>query len=221
MDNNQTPEGASTPTPEALFRLSVAELRDRAPRKVSRKRSPALRPMSDKLRAWNMSDKNRAQLLANIETAKAKRGGKMPSRHGVPDGWKGPQRRRKLAVIRERSARRADDLLDALVAQGAIELPKRHTPLIGPDGKMNEDMAARLALQVAIGLLLAREDDTGRYAYTLRDRLWASRLVLTYTKAQPEHKAQMGGSAVERAESFLAWLAACQEPEGETNKTDD
>lgn len=203
------------PSPEELFRRSVVELRDEQPRKVSRTRSPTLRPMSDKVRAWNMSDKNKAQLMANIEAAKAKRGGKLPTRQGVPDGWKGRQRRRVLAQIREQSYKRADDMLDDLVAQGVIELPDRTTPLIGADGSLNEDMAARCALQVAISFVVARDDESGKYAYTLRDRIQAARIVLTYTKAKPEQKALRGVNAAEKAEGFLEWLAACKEPDPE------
>ncbi|MGE4480571.1 hypothetical protein [Acidocella sp.] len=212
MDIKPKDEGMTAPTPDELFQQSVVELRAKEPRKVRRVRSPTLRPMSDKVRAWNMSDANKAQLRANIEAAKAKRGGKLPTRMGVPDGWKGPQRRRKLAEIREQSHRRADDLLDALVTQGAIDLPDRHTALVGADGKLNEDMAARLALQVAISFVVARDAETGKYAYTLNDRLAAARLVLKYTKPRPEQKALRGGNAAERAEGFLTWLGACREP---------
>ncbi|WBO60348.1 hypothetical protein GT370_05950 [Acidocella sp. MX-AZ03] len=164
-----------------------------------------------------MSEENKAQLRANIEAAKAKRGGKLPTRMGVPDGWKGPQRRRKLAVLREQAHKQADDMLDAMVADGSIILPDRSTPLVGPDGNLNEDMAARLALQVAISFVVARDADTGKYAYTLQDRLAAARLVLKYTKARPEQRSMQGGNAAEKAERFLAWLAACREPDEDGN----
>jgi hypothetical protein len=203
---------SSIPTPEDLFRRSVAELRTTTTRQVDRTRSAPARTMSGKSRAWNLSDKNVAQLRANIEAAKAKRGGKLPDRRGVPDGWAGPRRRRELVEVRERSKAQAETLMDKLVAQGFIDCPASATPLIRPDGTLNEDVAARLALQVAMGMMLAKEPETGRYAYTARDRIKAARIVLRYTRAVPEPR--KSGTPTQQAEQTMEeFLARLREPD--------
>jgi hypothetical protein len=170
--------------------------------------------MSDKARDWNLSDKNVAQLRANIEAAKAKRGGKLPDRRGVPDGWAGPRRRRELAEVRERSRVRAETLLDKLVARGLIDCPSSSKPLIGPDGRLNEDVAARVALQLSMEMILAKEPDTGRYAYTSRIRMKAARIILRYTRAVPEPRKI--GTPVQQAEQTMEeFLASLREPDEE------
>jgi hypothetical protein len=56
--------------------------------------------------------------------------------------------------------------------------------LIAPDGIVNDDAAARAALKIALGVVLAVDPDDDKPAYTVVC-LRAPRLVLTYTLPVP------------------------------------
>jgi hypothetical protein len=183
-------------------RQSVAEIRATQPRKRNRRRSAALRPMSDKQRAWNMSPSNLDRLRDNLQGRSG-----VPTRRGVPDGWGGRSRRKRLAEVRAMAEEQASQVVERLCKAGILEGDPKEA-VIGPDGIVNDHAAARAAIKFALGVVLAVDPDDDKPAYTVAMRLRAARLVLAYTLPVPVKGSKKDGGWIKQAEALVRLVLA-------------
>ena len=144
--------------------------------------------MSEKMRAHLMSPEHHAMLRACIAKAREARGGKAPTRAGVPDGWGGKARRALRKRIIDMAEVKAAAAIDHLVE----------------NGQLKKDDAGNAVLKWAAGVVLAKNPADGESAYPIREQLAAAKMVLEFTMTKPETKQ----SVAVTAESFLTGLLA-------------
>jgi hypothetical protein len=101
---------------------SVAEFRSTKPRQRNRRRSAPLRPMSDRQRAHNLSPDNLDRLRRKLSDLPT-----VPTRRGVPDGWGGRGRRKRLAEVRAIAGEQAAQVVARLCRPAGILEGTRRT----------------------------------------------------------------------------------------------
>jgi hypothetical protein len=158
--------------------------------------------MSDKQRAWNMSSSNLDRLRDNLQGRPS-----VPTRLGVPDGWGGRSRRKRLAEVRAMAEEQASRVVERLCTAGILEGDPEEA-VIGPDGIVNDDAVARAALKFALGVVLAVDPDDDQSAYTVAMRLRAARLVLAYTLPVPVKGCKKDGGWIKQAEALVRLVLA-------------
>ena len=110
------------------------------------------------------------------------------SRVGIPDGWAGKVRRKRLDAIRAKAAAEAKELVKIMKQDGIIE---------GEDPRGDE------AIEFAVGVIRAK-DPNGKPVHTMENLLKAARLVADFCKVKPVARSSV---KVDTAEDFLAALA--------------
>jgi len=161
--------------------------------------------MSEKQAAHNHSPENVERLRNNLQAARAN--GKKPTRQGVPDGWKGATRRRRLKEVQARAHEQAGAVIAKMQAAGLLPAGEG---LYGPDGTINIDAAAQAALRFNIAVLLAVDEETGQAACTMQNRLEAARTFLAYTMP-PARAVSRRDAKIGQAEHVLSLILATAE----------
>ena len=170
----------------------------RAPRAVS-KRNPLLQgrergvwhaDLVGKIHAYpktqesytQKQERQRAAMKGHIAEGKL-------TRKGVPDGWAG--RKQELITIRENAAAEAKEIVATMVEKGLLDAA-------------DDEALGNEAIQHAIAIVRA-QDEEGKFAHTVRDRISALAIVAKFTKATPVQKTAI---TLNKAEDFLAVLAS-------------
>jgi hypothetical protein len=182
MNNLET---TNTTTAATVREKSVRELALERPQRTRHTRRPPP-VMSAAQRAHNLSEEHIAMLRENIRTYRERNGGKVATTRGVPKGWGGKANRKLRDRIIAKAEGDANTILGTLIDRGVVQ----------------KDNAGNAVLAWAIGLVIARDEDTGRTAYTTKDRLDAARMVLDYTLPKP----MQGRGVMQTAEGYLGAL---------------
>ena len=128
------------------------------------------------------------KLRGREKFAKLRAEGRLPSRKGVPDGWKG--RREEVVQIKAEAEREAERIMAHLAQDGYID----ETDL--------DEKAGNSALRMALAIVHDRTEKS-------EVRLKAATLVANFTKSRPVQKVE---TVVSPAEAWLAQLAAGKLP---------